>query len=74
MNCIKVISQFLLTKVLRWARIVRTLNALPTAVIHLLVNVVLNVLGVIGRNLFAQNGPALCSTDTDGALQGFLWR
>jgi arginine exporter protein ArgO len=49
MNCIEVITQFLLTKILRWTRIVRTLNALPTAVIHLLVDVVLDMLGVMGR-------------------------
>jgi hypothetical protein len=49
MHCIEVILRFLLRKVLRWARIVGILNALPTAIIYLLVDVVLDVLGAMGR-------------------------
>ena len=49
MNCIKVIPQFLLTKILRWTRIVRTLNALPTASIYLLIDVILDVLSIMAR-------------------------
>ena len=47
MNCIEVMPQFLLTKAPLWARMVGASDALPTAIIHLLVYVVLDVLGII---------------------------
>jgi hypothetical protein len=49
MNSIEVIPQFLLTEVLRWTRMMWALDALPNAIIHLLVDVILNVLGIMAR-------------------------
>jgi hypothetical protein len=49
MNRVEMIPQFFLTEVLRWTRMVSTLNALPTAIINLPIDVVLNVLGIMGR-------------------------
>jgi hypothetical protein len=44
MNSIEMIPQFL-----RWTRMMWALDALPNAIVHLLVDVILNVLGIMAR-------------------------
>jgi hypothetical protein len=52
MNGSKVIPQFLFTEVSCWARVMRTLHALPAATIDMVVDVFLNMLSIVASILY----------------------